>query len=132
MGTTDNIFVLHSLINHVLNANEQLFCLFVDYSKAFDYLVRPNIWYKLYKLGLRGKLFNVIHCIYSSVKTKVKLFGESGEMFESFLGVRQGECLSPFIFSMYLNDLEDELFLNGAKGVKIKRMCLSYSPGIYQ
>ena len=39
MGTVDNIFVLSNLIKHVLNENKKLFCVFVDFSKAFDYLV---------------------------------------------------------------------------------------------
>ena len=34
------------------------------------------------------------------------------------LGVRQGECLSPFLFSMYVNDLESHLAGQGA-GVSI-------------
>jgi len=39
MGTVDNIFVLSNLIKHVLNENKKLYCVFVDFSKAFDYLV---------------------------------------------------------------------------------------------
>ena len=35
------------------------------------------------------------------------------------LGVRQGECLSPILFSMYLNDIEREYILKGAEGVDI-------------
>ena len=41
------------------------------------------------------------------------------EPFESYLGVRQGECLLPFLFSMYLNDIEEEFYLNGYKGIDI-------------
>ena len=46
MGTIDNIFVLHSLINHFVNNNNKLFCAFADFSKAFDYVARDNLWYK--------------------------------------------------------------------------------------
>ena len=45
MGTTDNLFVLHGLISHVLNRGEKLFCAFVDFTKAFDYVVRDILWY---------------------------------------------------------------------------------------
>ena len=46
MGTIDNIFVLHSLINHFVNNNNKLFCAFADFSKAFDYVARDNLWHK--------------------------------------------------------------------------------------
>ena len=45
MGTTDNIFVMHGVINHLLNKGEKLFCAFVDFTKAFDYVVREVLWY---------------------------------------------------------------------------------------
>ena len=51
MGTIDYIFVLNSLINHFLNQQKQLYCVFVDFTKAFDYVVRDNLWYKLIKVG---------------------------------------------------------------------------------
>ena len=47
MGTTGNIFVLHSLSTHFVNTHvvvDSSLVLFVDFSKAFDYLVRNNLW----------------------------------------------------------------------------------------
>ena len=78
MGTVDNIFVLHGLISHLLNQGKKLYCAFVDFTKAFDYVVRDNLWYKLIKLGLRGKIINIIKSMYSSVKSRVKLNNNFG------------------------------------------------------
>ena len=49
MGTTDNLYDLHGLISHVINQGKKLYCAFVDFTKAFDYVVRENLWYKLIK-----------------------------------------------------------------------------------
>ena len=40
--------------------------------------------------------------------------------------MRQKECLSPLLFSLYLNDLEEMLLLNGYHGIEMYmfKMCL--------
>jgi len=55
-GTVDNIFVLHRILNHMLNTGKRLFCAFIDFSKAFDYVVSDNLWTQLIKLGI-GVIF---------------------------------------------------------------------------
>ena len=119
MGTADNIFVLHGLITHLINQGKKLFYTFIDFKKAFDFINRDIILYKLIKLWVRGKILNVIRSMYENVKSRVKYNNELSNDFDSYLGVRQGECLSPFLFSMYLNDIEDEFFLHGLEGVDI-------------
>ena len=119
MGTVDNIFILNSLITHLLNQNKQLYCVFVDFTKAFDFVVRDILWYKLLKFGVMGRMLDIIRSIYSIVKSQVKHNNITSDVFFSNIGVRQGECLSLFLFSMYLNDLEETIILNGAKGIDI-------------
>ena len=64
MSTIDDVFVLHGLISHVLNHGKKLYCAFIDFPKAFDYIVRENLWYKMIKLGLRGNILNIIKSMY--------------------------------------------------------------------
>ena len=56
MCTTDTIFVLHGLITHSSNNNRKLFCSFIDFSNAFDNVVRDVLWFKLLQFGVRGKM----------------------------------------------------------------------------
>ena len=45
--------------------------------------------------------------MYNVFKSRVR--AEKNDDFEFLLGVRQGECVSPFLFAMYLNDIENLL-----------------------
>ena len=120
MGTIDNIFALHGVINHLLNGNKKLYAAFIDFTKAFDYVVRENMWYKLLKTGIRGKIINVIKSMYENIKSRVKYDNLLSNDFTCLLGVRQGECLSPFLFSMYVNDLEEMLVSNEFEALKLE------------
>ena len=124
MGTVDTIFVLHCVISHMLNEGKQLYCAFIDFTKAFDYIVHENLWSKLIKLGIRGKTLNIIKSMYQSVKSRVKLQGQLSNAFSCALGVRQGESLSPFLFSMFLNDIEEVFIKNGLPGIDLDMFIL--------
>ena len=90
----------------MLNSGKKLFCAFVNFTKAFDYVVRDNVWLKLVKLEMRGEMLNIIRSMYSLVKSRVKLLNELSDEYECLLGVKQGECLSSFPFPMFLNVLK--------------------------
>ena len=85
--------------------------------KAFDLVVRDILWFQLIKLGVRGKMLNIIKSIYNSVKSRVKHDNTLSESFTCNIRVRQGECLSPFLFAMYVNDLEAEFAIKGISGI---------------
>ena len=57
--------------------------------------------YKLIKYGVRGKMLDIIKSMYENVRSRVKYNNTLSDDFSwGFLGVRQGESLSPFLFSM--------------------------------
>ena len=81
MGTVDYIFTLHGLLTHLINQGKKLYCAFVDLTKAFDYINRDILWHKLIKLGIRGKILNIIRSIYENVKSRVKYNNRLSEEF---------------------------------------------------
>ena len=50
--------------------------------------------------------------MYRNIKSRVKFNNTLDKEFSSYVGVRQGECLSPFLSSMYSYDFESELMQN--------------------
>ena len=71
--------------------------------------------------------------MYDSVKSMVKYNNSLSDDFECFLGVRQGECISPFLFSMYLNDIEETLIRGKFQGIEfgmLKLFLLLYADDI--
>jgi hypothetical protein len=118
MSTIDNVFILHGNITHLININKILYPVFVDYTKAkaFDYLVNDVILYKLIKFG--GKMLHIIRSMFENVRSRVQYNSTISEEFVCYLGVRKGESLSSFLFSMYLNDVEEYFMLNGFEGIR--------------
>ena len=45
--------------------------------------------------------------MYNDIKSCVEYSGSRSDFFPCLTGVRQGENLSPFLFAIFLNDLED-------------------------
>ena len=68
---------------------------------------RDGLWYKLLKSGITGKLYTLVKNMYTNIKSCVLVNQETSEFFVSQRGVRQGENLSPLLFALYVNDLED-------------------------
>ena len=59
-STSDNIFIINSLIDILKSRNKKLFCVFVDFKQAFDTVWRGGLWHKLQNYNINGKCLNVI------------------------------------------------------------------------
>ena len=104
-STVDHIFSLKLLVDVYLAHGKKLYCAFVDYRKAFDSVNRTAMWHKLLSYNIDGKCFKIIHNMYDKAKSCVSSNNTISDFFTSHTGVRQGENLSPILFSLFLNDL---------------------------
>ena len=103
----DHVFVLTSIIRNRLNNDLPTFVTFIDLQKAFDFVVRNVLLYKLLMNNIDGKMYNSISAMYSNTLACVKVNENYTDWFDTVSGVRQGDNLSPTLFAIFINDLAD-------------------------
>ena len=108
-STVDHGFALHCILSFYLSNRKRIFAAFLDYQKAFDMVDRPSLWQKLINQGVTGKVLQVVQAIYAKAKSCVRTKEGFSTMFDSRVGVRQGENLSPLLFALYINDFKEHV-----------------------
>ena len=130
-STIDGIFSLYMLIDLMKKRRKKLFCAFIDLKICFGSVWREGLWNKLNHMHLGRKMTNVIMSIYKNVKSCLRMYshdatGElifnTSDLFNCLNGLREGENLSPILFSIYVNDLKTFLEEHNCQGVDINCM----------
>ena len=116
----DNIFVIQTLIDLLKVSKKKLYCVFVDFTKAFDTVWRAGLWHKMMKTGISGRFLDIVKNMYSDIESAVMVNQDVSPFFSCNSGVRQGENLSPLLFSIFVNDLENVLSNKTCKGINLE------------
>ena len=105
-STTDNIFTLMSTVQKYLSKKGgRFFCLFVDFSKAFDTINHVELINCLIRNGVHGKYLKLLIAMYSNLCTCVKVDNKTcTESFKCNIGTRQDCKLSPLLFNLFINE----------------------------
>ena len=71
----DHIYVLSSIIRNRKSQGHDTFCAFIDFKKAFDWVSRDILLYKLSTLfNIHGRLFNTLLTIYCSFSAQIRIY----------------------------------------------------------
>ena len=120
-STVDNIFNLTNIIDINKANGKKTYAFFVDFSCAFDRIPRNSLFYKLSSLGLSSKMIRVLQATYFQTQSKIWDGNTFSDSFSVEVGVKQGCILSPILFSLYMNDLADNLPLGvEVAGINVK------------
>ena len=97
--------IFQQLLHKYTKQHKKLYVNFIGYEKAFDSVWQSGMIHKLYKYGVKGKFLNVIKSMYSSIRSCVKINQNITELFSCNKGIRQGDGLSPVLFSLFITGL---------------------------
>ena len=117
-STIDHIFSLFYLIQKTINSKQKskVYVAFIDYMKAFDTVNRNSLWRVLNKVKTSTKMLRMLQGMYTSVQSCVRWGATLSDFFDCSSGVRQGCLLSPLIFSLFINEVAEEVTLKGRHG----------------
>lgn len=83
--------------------------------KAFD---RFHMWSKLAKVGIRGRMLNIIQSLY------VKHSGDLSEYLTGQRGVLQSDVPLPILFSLFINDCQKNFIKTNPLTIELQMISL--------
>ena len=116
-GTRNAIVTLRCIAERCLEVNQNLYCCFIDYTKAF-YRVQHNILMEIFcDLDMSDKDLRLVQNMYFNQSASIKHNGKVSGQVPIKRGVRQGDSPSSDYFSLYSEMIMREI--DGKEGAKI-------------
>ena len=81
----------------------------MDLKKCFDFVDRELMLYKLLLYDIDGKLYNSVKNINQSAESCIRINGKLTNWLSCKTGVKQGDNLFPTLFSIFINDLVQDI-----------------------
>ncbi|KAK3559015.1 hypothetical protein QTP86_000017 [Hemibagrus guttatus] len=100
---------LASLFNRVLESERMPEEWRRNLEKAYDRVLREELWYCMRKSGVAEKYVRVVQDMYERSRTVVRCAVGQTEEFNVEVGLHQGSALSPFLFAMVMDQLSEEV-----------------------
>ena len=119
-SAVDYIFVMILMVEKALAKSKgKLYVTLVDFHKAYNSVNRNILWEVLRRAEAEGKMLRALRAMYSSVVASVRVeVGCTTEELSCPVGLKQGECSSPLLFTFFINELATTVRYKGTHGVQ--------------
>jgi hypothetical protein len=104
-STIDMVFSVKQLQEKCIEQSRPLYMVFVDLTKAFDYVSRSGLFIILQRLGCPPKLLSIVREFHCNMKSTVQFDGSRSNEFPIECGVKQGCVLAPTLFGIFFSAL---------------------------
>lgn len=99
----DNTFTLRQLVDKRLACGLQTHLVFIDICKAYDGVPQVKMWKVMQNENIPTTYINAVRALYTGMRCHIKTGAKISEQsFAVTKGLRQGCCLAPTLFKMYL------------------------------
>ena len=108
-STIDQLVRLESEIDMAFMENKCQAAVTLDLEKAFDLMLTTDTLIKFNDFGINGKMFHWIHNFLNGRKIQVRVGNDTSDIHDLENGCPQGGVLSPILFNVIINILDDAL-----------------------
>ena len=102
-STASQILTIRRVLEGVRAKNLEATILFVNFSKAFDFIHRGKMEQILLAHSLHKETVGVIMMLYKNTKVKVRSLDGDTDYFDIVAGVLQVDTLAPYLFILFLD-----------------------------
>ena len=103
------VTVLNETVENYISGNSNVHCCVIDVSKAFDKINYEILLHKLRQTNLPRSIVNILDYMLNNTFVNLRCNNTVTDHWKVSNGARQGGCLSPLLFSFYVNDMIREI-----------------------
>ena len=128
----DASLCLQESVFYHLERGGKVFSCFIDAEKAFDKVWWNGLLYKLFRLGIKDKLWYLLQECFKDSTGVILYDGQYSDKFCISQGIKQGGVMSMFFYTVYVMDVHDYVDAknDGLRVANIPVGSLSYADDI--